>query len=86
MCNRKKLKLEYYNNCFQASQLEHKIKYLEKSEVDVKILKKKYKHFIKNNKMIIKIQKRFKGKRHNVSTGEINKITLFSNDNWITTT
>ena len=35
---------------------------------------------MKDNKVILKIQQRFKCKRHNVFTEEINKITLSSND------
>ena len=41
-------------------------------------LKKDHKEFIKNNKLILKAQHRFK--RNNVSTEEINKIALSSND------
>ena len=39
------------------------------------------KEFIRNSKSILKIQKRFKGERHNVFTKEFNKIALSSNDN-----
>ena len=35
---------------------------------------------VRNNKLILKIQKRFKSKRLHVFTEEINKITLSSND------
>ena len=35
---------------------------------------------MKNNKLILKIQQRFKSERHNVFTKEINKIALNSND------
>ena len=34
----------------------------------------------KNNKLILKMQQRFKSKRHNVFTKEINKNALSSND------
>ena len=33
-----------------------------------------------NNKLILKTQQRFKSERHNISTEEINKIALSSND------
>ena len=38
------------------------------------------KEFVKNNKLILKTQQRFKSERRNVVTGEINKIALSSND------
>ena len=44
------------------------------------MLKRKYKEFTKNNKLILKTQKRFRSKKHNVFTEEINKIALSSND------
>ena len=44
-------------------------------------LKKDHIEFIKNNKLILKTQQRFKSERHNVFTEEINKIALSSNDN-----
>ena len=63
----KKIKTENYKNCFEATQVENKIKNLE-NEIDVDSLKKNYKEFIKNNKLILKTQKRFKCKseRRNV--------------------
>ena len=36
-------------------------------------LQKKHKEFIKNNKLILKTQQRFKSERHNVSTEEVNQ-------------
>ena len=38
------------------------------------------KELVKNNKLILKAQQRFKSERHNVFTEEINKIALGSND------
>ena len=38
------------------------------------------KKLIRNNKSILKIQQRFKSKKHKVFTEEINKIALSSND------
>ena len=46
----------------------------------MKSLKKDHKEFIKNNKLILKTQQRFKSERHNAFTGETNKITLSSNN------
>ena len=42
-------------------------------------LKEYKKEFVKNNKLILKKQQRFKSKRHNVFPEEINKIGLSSN-------
>ena len=35
---------------------------------------------MQKNKSILKIQQRFKSERHNVFSGEVNKIALSSND------
>ena len=48
--------------------------------VDVGNLKDDNKEFIKNNKLILKTQQRFRSKKHNEFTEEINKIALSSND------
>ena len=75
---KRKLKFENYNNCLEATQLDNKIKYLEKSKISIDSLKK----IIKNSKKqsVLKIQQRFKSERLNVFTEEINKIALSSND------
>ena len=39
-----------------------------------------HKEFIKENKVILKTQQRFRSKKHKVFTEEINKIALSSND------
>ena len=44
------------------------------------IVLKNHKNLIKNNELILKIQQRFKCKRHNDFTEEINRIALNSND------
>ena len=49
-------------------------------KVDVGNLKDDNKEFIKNNKLILKTQQRFRSKKHNEFTEEINKIALSSND------
>ena len=67
---KRKLKFENYKNCLEATQLENKINYLEKSNLDIDCIKE----FIKDNKSILKIQKSFKSERDNVFTEEINKI------------
>ena len=57
----------------EATQLENKIKNLDKKKNDWHSLKKDHKKFIKNKKSVLKIQQRFKSE-------EINKIVLSSND------
>ena len=60
--------------------MENKINRLEKDKVDVDSLKEHQKEFIKNNKLILKTQQRYKRERHNVFTDEISKIALSSNN------
>ena len=58
-------------NGFEATQLENNINHLEKSKIDIGgpfCNKRKHKKFIKNNKIILKTQKRIKSERHNVFT------------------
>ena len=80
---KRKLKFENYKNCLEATQLDNKTNYPEKNEINLESLKEDHKEFIKNNKLILKTQQRFKSERHNVFTEEINKIILSSNDDKI---
>ena len=73
---KRKLKVEDYENCLEATQIENKIKHSEEDKADVGSLKEDQKEFIKNNTLILKTQQRFKSQRHNVFTEEINKIAL----------
>ena len=57
-----------------------KINYLEKNEINNDGIEKGDKEFIKNKKLILKTQQRFKSERHNDFTEEFTKITLSSND------
>ena len=66
-----------HKNCLEATQLDNKINYLEKNEINLGSLKKDHKEFIKNNKLILKTHQRFKRERHNVFTEEINKKDCF---------
>ena len=72
----RKLKFENYKNCLEGTQFENKINHLEKVKLKqiVSFVTKKNKQFIRNNKLILKTQQRFKRERHNVFTKEINKI------------
>ena len=56
---RKKLKFEDYKSCLEAAQIENKINHLEKNKTDEESLIE----FIKNNKIILKTQQRFKSER-----------------------
>ena len=89
----KRLKFEDYKNCLKVTQLENKINQLGKNEVNVHNLKeslykkvknlsknKEIKEFIKNNKLLLKSQQRFRSQKHNVFTEEVNKIALSAND------
>ena len=66
-----------HKNCLEATQLDNKINYPEKSAINLDSLKKDHKEFIKYNKLILKTQQRFKGERHNVFTEKINKKDCF---------
>ena len=76
---KRKLKFGNYKNCLEATQLDYKLNYLEKSEIEIVSLKKYHKEFIKN-KLILKAQQKFKSERHNFFTEDIYKIALSSND------
>ena len=74
MCKKKrKLKFQDYKNCLNAAKIERKINYLRKEKIDVDSLKEDQKEFVKNNKLILKTQQRFKSKRH--STSLLKKLT-----------
>ena len=63
---KRKRKFESYKNCFEATQLDDKINYIEKNKIDIDGIKENHKEFIKNNKSILITQQRFKKERHNV--------------------
>ena len=76
-----KAKFQDYKKCVEAVQLVNKINHLEKNEIDVNSIKKdKKEEFIKNDKLILKVQQKFRSKKHNVFTQEIVKIALSLND------
>ena len=72
-----KLKFENYKSCLDASQLDNKIKYIEKHKIIKDILKKNHDQFIRSHKSIIKTQQIFKSERRNVFTEGINNTTHF---------
>ena len=67
---KRKLKFEDYKNCVEAAEIENKIKHLEKNEIGIDSPKE----FIKNNRLILKTQQKFKSGSHDVFTEEITKI------------
>ena len=76
---KKQLKFENHQNHLGATQLENKINHLEKNNINIDSIKKNRKEFIRNNKLILKTQQRFKNERHNVFTEKTNKTALGSN-------
>ena len=76
---KRKLNLENYKNCLEATEIENKKNYLKKIKLTLIVLKN-HKEFTKNNKSILKTLQRFKSERHNVFTQEIDKIALSLND------
>ena len=71
-----KLEIEYYENCLEATQIEKKINYLEKNELDVDSLRKNQKAFIKNNKLILKLQQRRRSEKRSAFTKKVNKNSI----------
>ena len=49
---KRKLKFENFKHCFEATQLDNKIKYQEKNEINIDSLKINHKEFIRNNESI----------------------------------
>ena len=76
---KRKLKFQDYKNCVEIAQIENKIYHLEQNKIDVESLKEDQKEFIKNKKIILKTQQRFRSEKHNLFTEEINNIALSSN-------
>ena len=75
----RKLKFQDYKNCLEAVQIENKINCFKKNKIQVDSIKEDQKYFVKDNKLMLKIQRRFKSERHNVFPKEVNKIGLSSN-------
>ena len=69
---KRELKFEDYKHCLEATQLENKINQLGKN-----------KELIKNSKLILKSQQRFKSEKYKVFTEEVNKIALNASDDKI---
>ena len=55
----KKFKFQDFKNCLEAAQIENKINHLEENKTDLD----RFKELIKNNKLILKAQQRFKNEK-----------------------
>ena len=53
----------------------------KKNDIELNSLSENHKESIKNNKLILKLQQRFRSEKHNVLTEKVNKIALSANDN-----
>ena len=56
----KKLKFQDYKNCLEEVQIKNEINNLEKNKTYVDSLKQDQKEFIKNDKVMLKTQQRFR--------------------------
>ena len=83
MCHKEKLKFEDYKHCLEATHLENKINNLQKNKLNVDSYRENHKEFIKNSRLIVKSQQRFRSKKHNVFIEEVNKIALSANNDTI---
>ena len=77
---KKQIKFQDYKNCLEAAQIENKLNHSEKNKIDLDSIKEDEKEFPKNNKLILKIQQRFRSEKRNIFTEESNKIAISSND------
>ena len=66
MCVIEKIKFEDYENYLEAMELESKINQLEKDKVDATSLRENHKEFMKNNKLILNSQQRFRSERRSI--------------------
>ena len=76
---KKKLKFEDYKYCLEAVQLDNKRNYLDKKKLNVHNFHENHKKLIKNKKLILKSQQRFRSKTQCIE--DINKIPLSTNNN-----
>lgn len=70
-----KLKFKDYEN-----QVKNEISLLESHKLDVDSLKENLNEFIRSNIFTLKSRKRFRRKKHNIFTQEVNKIELSTNN------
>ena len=63
-----------------ASKIENDIAFLKEQHFDTEGLKQKHKHFLNDNRIIMRLQQGFKSDKHNISSAKTNKIALSSKD------
>ena len=52
-----------------------------KNDIETDILRENHRELIKNNRILLRSQQRFRSKKHNIFTEEVNKIALCVVDN-----
>ena len=72
-------KFEDHNHCLEVTQRESKLNQLEKTNFMWIAFKKIINNKFVNNKSLLKSQQRFRSKKHNLFTKEVNKIVLSAN-------
>ena len=60
------LKCKHYRNCLETNWLENKKKLYKKVKFDVDILRENHKEFLKDNRSILKSQKRIISEKNNI--------------------
>ena len=73
----------WYDNNIQLETLFRTEIELEKNKVDVYSLSENHKEFIKSKTLILKPQLRFRSKKHNAFTEEVNRIAMCAADDKI---
>ena len=63
---KRNLKFQDYKNCSEAAQIENNLNHLEEIKIQADSLKEDQEEFVKNNKLILKTQQRFKSEKDNV--------------------
>ena len=62
------MNLKIIKHCLESTQIDNKKKQLENYKTDVDSFRKIHKEFIKDNKLIVKSQQRFRSEKHNAFT------------------
>ena len=75
------LRPKTYSSLIDDGSSDKKTKGTKKSVIKRSLNFEDYKKCLQKNKIILKLQQRFKSEAHNVFTEEIDKIALSSNDN-----
>ena len=73
-----KFKFEGYKNCVETTQHLNEILYLGKNKLDVDSLRENQIELLKNNKLILKSQQRFRREKH-IFIEEFNKVAWSAN-------